>query len=1041
MELPIPSPQLVTAEPPKALDTSVFTKSHVDLPGIGAGLNALGQGLDDMATTLAEQKARDDVAAWSKGVALDKDGIPQGPPPPSTEFMFGAAGKVYSQTAHALATASLASTVSPALTDLRAKAPDAQTFLQSFTNYAKQMTERFPGALGEDAAQRVLQIGNQHYAGMMREEAAQTLQNTRQAITTQIADGEAHLAQLALTGQPDTTGTADKVIEWRRQLVQNPAFGYTAEKAASDTKDQAFREKVYSTQGQIQRWRDTGERTYDQIDGELIKLRDDPNSPLTRAENEKLYLAGKARLDATTQAQQAQAAGARTTADAFLKSFADPTAPKPSKADIEALMGTAIKAGAPDVFYRLKSMQEGYDLLTNMRGLTPDQKTAAIVGNGLGRINIVYGGALDQSAPGMPSPKGMFDYLTSIGASKNEALMLTGAAASESGLNPTAWHDNNTGYGLFGHRLGRLDAMRQDAGSFAPNWQQQAAFALKELRSRPEGAAVNAAKDVTELTRAQMAFEQPQGYTAASPEGGHNYSGRLGTLNRFASLSGLPQGAVPAAAGGIPYTPQQIADNPLLASTYIAATQRDGAQIVSTAKNIGAGIVNAYEGGSKPNVIELAAFRQAVAQYPTELSELNTKIEQKAAARDIAKVTAPSESDGRAQIAQADAYALQNPGIIAAAGAKILRDQIEGERRRYTDDPLSWLNTNGYSKIGGPGPLDFATPDAARMEFAHRGAIVAHAPPAALAENPIPLIRGGEVDAAKNLLANGSIDQKVGFVSALLTSGAPERSIRATLASFAKDSETRPLAIAGAIAAESPVAARDVLMGEALMKGQGGEKLVPDSKEATPAFLKTLPMNEFPGGTETRETFIRGALAVYAKLSADAGDASGKLNQERFDKAVNAVTGGVIDFRGGKIIAPWYGADYGKFDAARRSLTQADLREAVTADGAPFPVSALQSRELGTSGNWRLQSLSAGRYLIYSGDDANRRYVQRQTYDPLDTGGPFVLDLGSKRDIVDKMPIAPPQRLSPPGLAPIADPNFRPTDGKGPLPVSTEIGS
>lgn len=164
--------------------------------------------------------------------------------------------------------------------------------------------------------------------------------------------------------------------------------------------------------------------------------------------------------------------------------------------------------------------------------LESEAKASPMVGG------VRYDGAIDAAAPGKPSPQAMFAYLRQQGASPNEALMLTGAAASESGLNPTATHDGGTGYGLFGHRLDRLANMRKFAGAPSPDWRRQAEFALGELRSRPEAAQVASAKTAQDLAIAQMHFEQPQGYTRANPSGGHNYSGRLATLTRFSNAFG-----------------------------------------------------------------------------------------------------------------------------------------------------------------------------------------------------------------------------------------------------------------------------------------------------------------------------------------------------------------------------------------------------------------------------------------------------------------------------------------------------------------------
>lgn len=157
----------------------------------------------------------------------------------------------------------------------------------------------------------------------------------------------------------------------------------------------------------------------------------------------------------------------------------------------------------------------------------------------LGKVNSGYLGEYGKPlAQGSLSPQQQYQHLISIGASPNEAHFLTSAAASESNLNPSARHDNNTGYGLYGHRLDRLENMRKFAGSEFPTYEQQNAFALNELRQRPEGRRVANAKDARDLAVAQMYYERPLGFSEENPTAGHNFAGRLTTLNRFAGLRG-----------------------------------------------------------------------------------------------------------------------------------------------------------------------------------------------------------------------------------------------------------------------------------------------------------------------------------------------------------------------------------------------------------------------------------------------------------------------------------------------------------------------
>ena len=184
--------------------------------------------------------------------------------------------------------------------------------------------------------------------------------------------------------------------------------------------------------------------------------------------------------------------------------------------------------------------------------------------SGLGLKNIVYQGDLNDigDTPSSPSPQGMYSHLLAQGATKGEALMLTGAAASESDFDTGAVHDHGVGYGMFGHNGSRLLAMKNYAsktGGSLSDWRTQANFALQELRSRPEGLAAAKATTPEQVALAQMHYEAPQGFTANDPTAGHNYTGRLNTIRKFTALDPNATGAFapsanpqvsPAATGG-----------------------------------------------------------------------------------------------------------------------------------------------------------------------------------------------------------------------------------------------------------------------------------------------------------------------------------------------------------------------------------------------------------------------------------------------------------------------------------------------------------
>ena len=96
------------------------------------------------------------------------------------------------------------------------------------------------------------------------------------------------------------------------------------------------------------------------------------------------------------------------------------------------------------------------------------------------------GGLSGAPTPGSPQagtipPRAIFDYLVSQkGIDPVKALGVVASAEQESGFNPTATHDNGTGYGLFGHRLDRRDQLFQHAGNPNPSWTQQIDYLITE---------------------------------------------------------------------------------------------------------------------------------------------------------------------------------------------------------------------------------------------------------------------------------------------------------------------------------------------------------------------------------------------------------------------------------------------------------------------------------------------------------------------------------------------------------------------------------
>lgn len=173
------------------------------------------------------------------------------------------------------------------------------------------------------------------------------------------------------------------------------------------------------------------------------------------------------------------------------------------------------------------------------------------------------GGSMPKGGAGSISPSALYSYLIDRGATRNQAIMLTGAAGAESTWHPNLSHDKGTGYGLWGHRAERWDAMANMAGDRHPNWQKQADYALWELNNSRDGgirranAELARASTPEQIAIAQMHFERPVGYRPDNPQGGHNFSGRLALVRQIDSGSFGGRSTTPATLA--PATPTQDA--------------------------------------------------------------------------------------------------------------------------------------------------------------------------------------------------------------------------------------------------------------------------------------------------------------------------------------------------------------------------------------------------------------------------------------------------------------------------------------------------
>ena len=159
-----------------------------------------------------------------------------------------------------------------------------------------------------------------------------------------------------------------------------------------------------------------------------------------------------------------------------------------------------------------------------------------------------------------------------------------------------------------------------------------------------------------------------------------------------------------------------------------------------------------------------------------------------------------------------------------------------------------------------------------------------------------------------------------------------------------------------------------VLEGGDKRRSDMGKSLVSGINENfIPAISRKIG-SAFPN-TDTRDSTINSVLDVYASMAYEEGDLSGALKNDRLDKAVSMVTGGVIEFNGKRIQSPKYGMPQSSFEEWVDRLDPSIIDDSGGAKGYD---SAVVLRGI-QSGEISLESRSRNSY--YLKDKSNGRFI------------------------------------------------------------------
>lgn len=613
--------------------------------------------------------------------------------------------------------------------------------------------------------------------------------------------------------------------------------------------------------------------------------------------------------------------------------------------------------------------------------------------------------SLTHSVAGNANAKSAMDYLaeSDLGLTREQAAGIVGNLMQESRLNPGARNrgDGNDGSDSIGiaqwngDRARALETYAQRTGGDAGDVKTQLGFIVEELKTSEGGvlAALKAAKTPEEAAAAFISFERPKGWTAENPRGGHGWDSR----RRYAES---------AAGGG-----GADGDDLRLAKDLQGELGKEVDRQWTKAKAD-------FDAGARPSPAALSDIitGATLAGDSDLLEEIAERVDRYDMQRELGQASLGDQQAAATTLDQAGSNGLLAPGRAAwVRDAAAVRDAtISG----LESDPVALVAQRFPDRFKVPAPLDISNSANLQAGLRQRAAMVqfgqqVYGTPA------LSVLGPGDMAAVQSVLDGPDPTAKLRVVADLTQALPPD----VRMATWAKLGQKGPAAalssFAGGMMSADPQVAQGILRGQTALVAE--PRFAPREGSEGQAFNEALdaalPAATF--GVEARAgeaggyvVMRRAITARYADLSATVGDTSGKVDQNRMQRAVDDVTGGVLQHNGAPLIAPARGMSQAQFDALLFGITDADLAGVSTLSGTPITAEFLR-------GSAKLESRSDGTYRVrLNNDPARPSYAVQDSGHPAIPPGIFILDLRGRR------PAAIPSWNSTPAGAPLSSWNF-----------------
>lgn len=687
--LPIPDVQPVLTEAPKqGYDASIFRRP--EKVGIGSGLEALSQGIEALATTAAEKAGRDDAAA----VQRNADGSVTPVPSFGSHFLMGNAGRAYQ---NAFMTGSLAAVQ----TDVNEKAQtirndfpnDPDGFKLAWGKYMDGLRSSLPGPLGAAAFNHATQVGSQHAISLIEDKRKSDLGTSYTNITTRIDDLRNEISGVARNTSSDTPDFIEKLPQYDQlkgnyaSLALNPEFNVKWTKEKVDSELSIFKEQAYNEWviGNAKRVRDAKG-----ID-EAVKWAEKAtmgSSSLPVHQREAAFHSAVAQIQSLTEEQKATLRGSEAAIHSFTQLYHNGT--PPTDEQYQAILNTARKSFNVEGVAQLQAARDAYE-----RGIKPYAGLSPVAG-----ANAVMGAGKNATAPREFDAGNMGGFLDRVKSIENPtgnpaAVSPTGARGDfqftkgtwaqfgQGDINNPA--DNRAAAG----RLAQANAqtLRTNLGRKPTEGEvylahQQGSAGASALIQHPDMNAVEALTKYAGLSPADAARN-------IRVNGGNSSMTAAEFANKWTKrFDG--EGVVAGRASPIPFSGEELARNPWLASAAVGQYTADKARMVQFGKDQIELVNESIKMGLPPPVERVAQVIQLAQTYPQELGEASTRIQASFAASKIAAQAAGMPDGGAAFMAEANKMAIENPDLSHLAFAQALQTQIEGRAKQLADDPHAY---------------------------------------------------------------------------------------------------------------------------------------------------------------------------------------------------------------------------------------------------------------------------------------------------------------------------------------------------------------